>query len=58
MGTDSAPHASNAKESSCCSAGCFTANTAVELYAKAFDSVGKLDLLEVLNIMLIIYTLD
>ena len=46
LGTDSAPHASVMKESAVCGAGCFTALSAMELYAEAFDSVGALDKLE------------
>ncbi|MGI9345885.1 MAG: dihydroorotase [Gammaproteobacteria bacterium] len=46
LGTDSAPHAQAAKESSCGCAGIYTAYTALELYAEAFDSVGALDRLE------------
>ena len=46
LGTDSAPHASVMKESAVCGAGCFTALSAMELYAEAFDSVGALDRLE------------
>lgn len=46
LGTDSAPHAKGAKESACGCAGCYTAPAAIELYAQAFDSVGKLDMLE------------
>jgi dihydroorotase len=46
LGTDSAPHASVMKEASVCGAGCFTAMSAMELYAEAFDSVGALDKLE------------
>ena len=34
------------KESVCGCAGVFTAHAAVELYAEAFDEIGKLDLLE------------
>lgn len=45
-GTDSAPHATYTKESACGCAGVYTAHAAIELYAEAFDSVGKLDLLE------------
>ena len=44
-GTDSAPHEAGAKEGCCGSAGMFTAVSALELYATAFDSVGKLDAL-------------
>ena len=46
LGTDSAPHARNAKEAACGCAGCYTALHAMELYATAFDSVGRLDRLE------------
>ncbi len=46
LGTDSAPHASVMKENSVCGAGCFTALSALELYAEAFESVGALDKLE------------
>ena len=37
LGTDSAPHARSAKESSCGCAGVFSAPAAIELYARAFD---------------------
>ncbi len=46
LGTDSAPHASVMKENSVCGAGCFTALSALELYAEAFELVGALDKLE------------
>ncbi len=46
LGTDSAPHARNSKESSCGCAGCFSALHALELYAEAFESVDALDKLE------------
>lgn len=47
LGTDSAPHPRSAKENACgCAAGCYTAHAAIELYAEAFDSAGKLDQLE------------
>ena len=46
LGTDSAPHAKNTKEASCCGAGCYTALHALELYAEAFESVGAIDKLE------------
>lgn len=47
LGTDSAPHPRSAKENVCgCAAGCYTAHAAIELYAEAFDAVGKLDQLE------------
>lgn len=50
LGTDSAPHprfgtSGKAKYTSCGCAGCFTATHALELYAEAFDSVGKLETL-------------
>lgn len=43
LGTDSAPHPQHAKENACGCAGVFSAMTAIELYAEAFDSVGALD---------------
>ena len=46
LGTDSAPHERATKENACGCAGMFTAHAAIELYAEAFDSVGKLDRLE------------
>ena len=46
LGTDSAPHASVMKEASVCGAGCFTALSAMELYAEAFDQANALDKLE------------
>ena len=46
LGTDSAPHAAQLKEASVCGAGCFTALSALELYAEAFDDAGALDKLE------------
>jgi dihydroorotase len=46
LGTDSAPHEQSTKENSCGCAGMFTAHAAIELYAEAFDSVGRLDRLE------------
>jgi len=46
LGTDSAPHAAALKEQSVCGAGCFTAPTALELYAEAFESAGALERLE------------
>ena len=46
LGTDSAPHAIHTKEASCGCAGCYTAHAAIELYAEAFASVGKLAQLE------------
>ena len=46
LGTDSAPHPRQGKETACGCAGCYTAHAALELYAEAFDSVGALDRLE------------
>jgi dihydroorotase len=46
LGTDSAPHAAHLKEHAVGCAGCYTAHAAMELYATAFDSVGKMDKLE------------
>ena len=46
LGTDSAPHERGAKENACGCAGMFTAHAAIELYAEAFESAGKLDRLE------------
>ena len=39
-GTDSAPHAREAKESACGCAGIYSAHSALELYAEAFDEAG------------------
>lgn len=46
LGTDSAPHARDKKETSCGCAGCYSALHALELYAEAFESVNALDKLE------------
>ncbi|HEY0148861.1 MAG TPA: dihydroorotase [Allosphingosinicella sp.] len=46
LGTDSAPHAVEAKESGCGCAGIFNAPFAIESYAAAFDEDGALDRLE------------
>lgn len=46
LGTDSAPHARSAKESSCGCAGIFSAHTAMELYAEVFEGAGQLEKLE------------
>ncbi|HSI61089.1 MAG TPA: dihydroorotase [Ideonella sp.] len=46
LGTDSAPHAAHFKEYATGHAGCYTALSALELYAEAFESVGALDKLE------------
>lgn len=46
LGTDSAPHPAHLKEHALGCAGCYTALTAIELYAEAFDNAGALDKLE------------
>lgn len=46
LGTDSAPHAKHTKENACGCAGMFSAHAALELYAEAFEQVGKLERLE------------
>jgi dihydroorotase len=46
LGTDSAPHSRQAKESTCGCAGCFSTHAAIELYAEVFEGLGVLDKLE------------
>ena len=46
LGTDSAPHTRNAKESDCGCAGIFSACAALEYYAEVFDRHEKLHMLE------------
>lgn len=46
LGTDSAPHAKEAKENACGCAGCYSAWSAIELYAHVFEELGALDKLE------------
>ena len=46
LGTDSAPHAKDAKESACGCAGILSAHCAIELYAQVFESRNALDKLE------------
>jgi len=46
LGTDSAPHARNAKESACGCAGIFNAPFALEVYASVFEEEDALDKLE------------
>ena len=46
LGADSAPHPAQLKEHAVGCAGCYTALSALELYAEAFDAVGALDRLE------------
>lgn len=46
LGTDTAPHATSAKESACGCAGIFSAPHALESYAAVFEAEGALDRLE------------
>lgn len=46
LGTDSAPHAQDKKETACGCAGCFSAPAAIELYAQLFHQHGAMDKLE------------
>lgn len=46
LGTDSAPHEKHRKESACGCAGCYSAWSAIELYAQVFDELGAVDKLE------------
>ena len=46
LGTDSAPHPAHLKEHATGCAGCYTALSAIELYAEAFEAAGALDKLE------------
>ncbi|GAB5379425.1 MAG: dihydroorotase [Aliiglaciecola sp.] len=46
LGTDSAPHEKHAKESACGCAGCYSAWSALELYAHVFEELNALDKLE------------
>jgi len=46
LGTDSAPHPVNNKESSCGCAGIYNAPVAIELYAQLFEQADALDKLE------------
>lgn len=46
LGTDTAPHTTDAKESACGCAGIFSAPTAIEMYTQMFDEAGALDNLE------------
>jgi len=46
LGTDSAPHSREAKESACGCAGIFNAPFALEAYVQAFDEEGALDRFE------------
>lgn len=46
LGTDSAPHTRDRKETSCGCAGCFSALHAMALYAEVFEQANALDKLE------------
>ncbi|MBT5006128.1 MAG: dihydroorotase [Halieaceae bacterium] len=46
LGTDSAPHTRQSKESDCGCAGVYTAHAAIEFYAEVFDQLGALDKLQ------------
>lgn len=46
IGTDSAPHTIESKETSCGCAGIYTAHAALSFYAEAFESMQALDKLE------------
>jgi len=46
LGTDSAPHAQDAKECACGCAGIYSAHAGIELYAEAFEAAGALDRLD------------
>ena len=46
LGTDSAPHPAHLKEHASGCAGCYTALSAMALYAQAFEEAGALDQLE------------
>lgn len=46
LGTDSAPHLASLKEAAVGCAGCYSAFSALELYAQIFDEVAKIERLE------------
>lgn len=46
LGTDSAPHIKGKKEAACGCAGCYSAWSAIELYAQVFEELGALEKLE------------
>ncbi|TVS04859.1 MAG: dihydroorotase [Rhodobacteraceae bacterium] len=46
LGTDSAPHSDDAKESACGCAGCFTATNTLSILAHVFENADALDRLE------------
>jgi len=43
LGSDSAPHTIDKKESGCCCGGVLMAHAGIELYAEAFEDMGALD---------------
>lgn len=43
LGSDSAPHPREKKESDCCASGVLMAHAGIELYAEAFEDMGALD---------------
>lgn len=46
LGTDSAPHAQDKKETACGCAGCYSAPAAIELYAELFEQFAAIEKLE------------
>ncbi|MDH3716168.1 MAG: dihydroorotase [Gammaproteobacteria bacterium] len=46
LGTDSAPHARQAKENACGCAGVYTAHAGIELYTEVFETAAALDKLQ------------
>jgi len=46
LGTDSAPHTKDSKESCCGCAGCFSHPAAVEMYAEVFEQANAMDKFE------------
>jgi dihydroorotase len=46
LGTDSAPHLTTLKESSCGCAGCYSAHAALEMYIEVFELANSLHMLE------------
>lgn len=46
LGTDSAPHEQQTKETACGCAGCFSTHAAIEMYAEVFEELGVLEKLE------------
>ena len=46
LGTDSAPHSTPSKQSSCGCAGVYTAHAAIEFYAEVFEQMDALDALQ------------